>query len=145
MAHLHRSRTRMFVTLIVLLAAITAVAVAVAVVLAACGKPPAPARTPVAVVEPWCIDPESMTLLDDDWCERDADVDGFIDGQLLVPEPGWVKPSKGGRLPPQVVLDPARTVRIPVQVSPQPKTTAPQKIKPGASSTVKAPTRSKFR
>lgn len=135
----------MFITLIGLVVAGAAVTVLVALLLAACGKPPAPAPQPVAVVEPWCIDPVSMTLLDDDWCERDADLDGFIDGQLLVPVKGWVKPSKGGKLPPQVVLDPARTVRIPVQVSPQPKTTTPQKIKPVPPSTVKVPVRSKFR
>lgn len=137
----YRSRSRMFVTLIVLLVAIAvvaiAVAIAVAVALAGSGNQRAAAPAPVAVVEPWCIDPVSMTLLDDDWCERDADLDGVIDGQLLVPVKGWVKPSKGGKLPPQVVLDPARTIRIPVQVSPQPKTSPPQKVKPAPSSRLK--------
>lgn len=80
-----------------------------------------PAAAPVAVVEPWCIDPVALTLVDDDWCERDDDGDGVVDGHWYVPVKGLVKPAKGGKLPPQVKLgSPNHVVRVPVKVSARP-------------------------
>lgn len=78
-------------------------------------EPPVAPRK-VSVVEPWCVDPATMLVLDDDVCERDDDFDGVADGFLYVPPPGVVKPPRGERLPNQVKLPSA--VRVSLRPSP---------------------------
>lgn len=75
----------------------------VAVLVVAARRQPAPAPEPVSAVEPWCVDPVTQTLVDDDWCEGDDD---DFEGFVIVPGPGWKKPAVGATLPPQ-----ARSVR----------------------------------
>ncbi len=144
MTQLHHRR-RMVVVLFALLAAIVISVVVVGCVVSAKQQAaPAPAPQPVAVVQPWCINPVSMTVLDDDECTRDDDFDGFIDGHLLVPDHRWVKPAKGGKLPPEVKLDPAGTLKIPVRVNPRPKPSATMPAKPAGPSAPKTPAGRRF-
>ncbi len=56
---------------------------------------PGPGQRPVSQVQPWCVDPVTMQLLDDDLCEGDDD-DHHV---WFVPPHGVKKPAKGAILP----------------------------------------------
>lgn len=107
---------------------------------------PAPAQ-PVSQVEPWCVDPATMQLLDDDWCEDDDD---DHHGVVFFPPHGVRKPSKGAVLPaearPAWSVRPSSSPRIPAQGSGQPSvrpssrtTSGPLVQLPGRSTPKPAP------
>ncbi len=120
--------------------------VLVALVVVAVVKAPRdePAPEPAAVVQPWCVDPVTMTLFAEQRCTEDVDLDGFVDGHLYVPVRGLVKPKVGAKLPPAVKFD-GPVVRIPVRPAvPPPAPPVQVKVPDRKATPPRAPSGRKF-
>ena len=96
-------------------------------------RPTPPAKPKPAAVTWWCVDPDTLVVIDDDICEDgiDADGDGRVDGDVYFPEP-WltIKPRPGSSLPPKVRLGTPDNHVIPLPVRPASPAAGPATTRP---------------